>query len=259
MSDVSKETLKKEIAALLKGADLSKTSAKKIRQELEKKLDADLDDRKKEIDALVMEGIKKAKATKKNGKGDSDDDNDDDEDDAENDDDDEEDEEEEVKPAKKAAPPKRKKADSSDESAGSDDDDGDKNDGDYSPKKGTPSKKKAPAAKRGRKKKDDSDSDEEWKSAKKGAKKAGGAKRGANSGYTKSITLSPELASLMGTEALPRHEVVKKMWAIIKERNLYDPTNKQYAICDDDLMKVIGVKRFRTFGMMKFLKNHFIS
>lgn len=121
-------------------------------------------------------------------------------------------------------------------------DDGDKNDGDYSPKKGTPSKKKAPVAKRGRKKKDDSDSDEEWKGAKKGAKKAGGvrvliaksllfqvmfktqflqAKRGANSGYTKSITLSPELASLMGTEALPRHEVVKKMWAIIKERNLY--------------------------------------
>lgn len=31
--------------ALLKGADLTKTSAKKIRQELEKKLDADLDDR----------------------------------------------------------------------------------------------------------------------------------------------------------------------------------------------------------------------
>jgi len=46
------------------------------------------------------------------------------------------------------------------------------------------------------------------------------AKR-ANSGYTKSVTLSPELASLMGSEALPRHEVVKKMWAIIKERNLY--------------------------------------
>ncbi|CAH1738365.1 hypothetical protein AGLY_005972 [Aphis glycines] len=258
MSDVSKETLKKEIAALLKSADLTKTSAKKIRQELEKKLDTDLDDRKKEIDSLVMEAIKKAKATKKNGKGDSDDDNDDDDDDAENDDEDDDEEEEEVKPAKKAAAPKRKKADSSDESAGSDDDDGDKNDGDYSPKKGTPSKKKTPVAKRGRKKKDDSDSDEDWKGAKKGAKKAG-AKRGGNSGYTKSVTLSPELASLMGSEALPRHEVVKKMWAIIKERNLYDPSNKQYAICDDDLMKVIGVKRFRTFGMMKFLKDHFIS
>jgi len=31
--------------ALLKTADLTKTSAKKIRQELEKKLDTDLDDR----------------------------------------------------------------------------------------------------------------------------------------------------------------------------------------------------------------------
>jgi len=49
MSDVSKETLKKEIAALLKSADLTKTSAKKIRQELEKKLDTDLDDRKKKL------------------------------------------------------------------------------------------------------------------------------------------------------------------------------------------------------------------
>lgn len=259
MAEVSKETLRKEIAALLKGADLSKTSSKKVRQELEKKLDTDLDDRKKEIDTLVMDAIKKAKATKKNGKGDSDDEgNDDAEVDEEEDEDEDEEEEEVVKPAKKAAAVvKRKKADTSDESAGSDDDDGDKDDGDYSPKKGAPSKKKAPANKRGRKKKDDSDSDEDWKGAKKG-KKGGGAKR-AGSGYTKSITLSPELASLMGSESLPRHEVVKKMWAIIKERNLYDPTNKQYAICDDDLMKVIGVKRFRTFGMMKFLKNHFIS
>jgi len=33
------------ISALLKTADLTKTTAKKIRQELEKKLDADLDDR----------------------------------------------------------------------------------------------------------------------------------------------------------------------------------------------------------------------
>lgn len=85
-----------------------------------------------------------------------------------------------------------------------------------------------------------------------------GAKRGG-SGYTKSMTLSPELAALVGQDAMARHEVVKKVWAIIKERDLYDPKNKQYAICDDALFKVIGVKRFRTFGMMKFLKNHFIS
>lgn len=38
-----------------------------------------------------------------------------------------------------------------------------------------------------------------------------------------------------------------------------DPKNKQFAICDDELMKVIGVKRFRTFGMMKYLKSHFVD
>lgn len=48
----------------------------------------------------------------------------------------------------------------------------------------------------------------------------------------------------MGEKELPRHQVVKKVWAIIKEKNLYDPKNKQYAICDSALEKVIGVKRW---------------
>ncbi|CAG0882965.1 unnamed protein product [Darwinula stevensoni] len=78
-------------------------------------------------------------------------------------------------------------------------------------------------------------------------------------GFTKTYKLSPELAEIVGAEAMPRHEVVKRMWAIIKERNLYDPKNKQFAICDDQLLKVFGVKRFRTFGMMKFLKHHFLE
>lgn len=47
-----------------------------------------------------------------------------------------------------------------------------------------------------------------------------GAKRGGG-GYTKPVNLSPELAALVGEEAMPRHEVVKRVWAIIKERNLY--------------------------------------
>lgn len=33
--------------------------------------------------------------------------------------------------------------------------------------------------------------------------------------------LSPELAAVVGSESMARHEVVKKVWAIIKERNLY--------------------------------------
>lgn len=127
--------------------------------------------------------------------------------------------------------PKKRKAESSEES-------------DYKPAK-------AAKKKRG----SSSDSDEDYSSKKKKA----GAKKGKYTGFTRPYKLSPELASLMGAKELPRHEVVKKVWAIIKEKNLYDPKNKQFAICDAALEKVIGVKRFRTFGMMKYLSQHLIK
>lgn len=258
MSDISKEELKKEIAAILKDADLGSITSKKVRQDIEKKLDIDLSDRRKEVDELVMENIDKGKS-KKNGKV-YDEEEEEDDDDENDDDEDEEEEEEEVKKPKRATsakkpPAKRYKSGSA--SSEESDDASDGGDDEYSPKKKTAKK---PAGKRGRKKKggSDDDSDEDWGKKKKkaaGAKNAGGAKR--SSGYTKPVNLSPELAAIVGENQMPRHEVVKRIWALIKERNLYDPKNKQFAICDDELFKVIGVKRFRTFGMMKFLKNHF--
>lgn len=177
---------------------------------------------------------------------------------------------------KKPAAKKAKKG-SDDSEASEPSEEGDSEE-EYSPKKSKPIKtRKLPPKK---KKGSESDSDEDWTKAKKApAKKAAvsfsysdlitvanvslfsfkGGNRGGGKGYTKTMTLSPELAALVGQEAMARHEVVKKVWSIIKERDLYDPKNKQYAICDDALFKVIGVKRFRTFGMMKYLKNHFVS
>lgn len=90
-------------------------------------------------------------------------------------------------------------------------------------------------------------------------KKAGGGGRKPGTGYTKECTLSPELAAVMGQPTMARHEVVKQMWKLVKEKNLYDPKNKQFAICNDELLTVFGVRRFRTFGMMKYLKNHFVD
>lgn len=110
------------------------------------------------------------------------------------------------------AKPKKRKADSSEES-------------DYKPSKST------------KKRRGSSSGSEDWKETK---KKKTGQKY---TGFTRPYKLSPDLASLMGAKELPRHEVVKKVWAIIKEKNLYDPKNKQYAICDQALEKVIGVKR----------------
>lgn len=81
--------------------------------------------------------------------------------------------------------------------------------------------------KKGKKKGSDSDSDEDWGKVKKaqggGAKKGGGGGKGVGGkgGYTRAITLSPELSAVVGAEQMARHEVVKKIWSIIKERNLY--------------------------------------
>jgi len=213
MADLSTNDLKAEVKAVLKGADLSKVTAKVVRKQIEEKLGIDLVDRRKEIDAFIMAEVEE-KVTSE-----------------------EEVSEDEVE----EAAPKRKKAADSDED-------------DYSPAP----KKKAPA-KRGRKKKS-ADSDEDWGKKKKAAKKpsSGGGPKKATA-FTKSYKLSPELGDLVGSEIMPRHEVVKKMWAYIKENKLQDPDQKQFAVCDETLLKVIGVKRFRTFGMMKYLKDHFIE
>lgn len=198
---------------------------------MEEILGCDLTDRKKEIDGLVMDFIN-------NQSSDEDDDSED------------ERELQKRRSAAKKSASKRKSAQDSDD----DDSDESESDDDYKPKKAAKAAKKK---KRG----SDSDSDGDWKKSKsssaKKAKKSGG---GGGKGFTRPLKLSPELSSLMGgAESLPRHEVVKKVWALIKERNLYDPKNKQFAICDADLQKVIGVKRFRTFGMMKYLQPHFLG
>ena len=81
-------------------------------------------------------------------------------------------------------------------------------------------------------------------------------RKSGGGGFSKSLTLSDDLAAVVGTKEAPRHEVVKQMWAYIKENNLQDPKNKQFAICDEKLLKIIGTKKFKCFGMVKYLKNH---
>lgn len=107
----------------------------------------------------------------------------------------------------------------------------DKSDEEYSPNKKAKGAPKAKKGAKGKKKKggSDSDSDDDWKSAGKKAKKTG-AKRGGGGGkFTKTCTLTPELAAVVGSDQMARHEVVKKVWSIIKEKNLY-VSNLMYLI-----------------------------
>ncbi|KAG8230715.1 hypothetical protein J437_LFUL010816 [Ladona fulva] len=273
MAGITKEDLRREITAIFKDADLSSMSAKKLRQQLEKKLDVDLSDRKKEVDEIMMECLEQKRDGKspKESKKRKDAADDDEEEEEEEEEEDEEEKKGKRTAAKKKPPPKKQKKGSSDESdEGSDDNASDE---EYNPGgkkgKGGGAKKGGKGKKKAKGSDSDEGSDEDWAKSRRGgggggnstpAKKGPAAKRGGGGGgYTKALNLTPELAALVGCESMARHEVVKKIWAIIKGRNLFDPKNKQFAICDDELLKVFGVKRFRTFGMMKYLKNHFID
>ncbi|CAD5111553.1 DgyrCDS852 [Dimorphilus gyrociliatus] len=66
-------------------------------------------------------------------------------------------------------------------------------------------------------------------------------------GYNADLVLSEALAKVVGAEKLPRSEVVKRMWGYVKEKNLQDPRNKQFTLCDDALQEVFGKFPFMIF------------
>merc|ERR1719438_174396 len=68
---------------------------------------------------------------------------------------------------------------------------------------------------------DDEDSDYEKPKAKARKQNPGSGK--GKGGYMKDVKLSDELADIVGGNEMPRHEVVKRMWAYIKDNKLQDP------------------------------------
>lgn len=75
-------------------------------------------------------------------------------------------------------------------------------------------------------------------------------------GFNKLCSLSPQLQKFVGTPQLPRTEVVKKVWAYIRENNLQDPKNKRNIICDESLHALFRVKSINMFQMNKALSKH---
>jgi len=64
-----------------------------------------------------------------------------------------------------------------------------------------------------------------------------------NSKFMAPLKPSAELAEVIGiSEALPRTQVVKLLWAYIKKNNLQNPKNKREIVPDDKLSKVFGSK-----------------
>ncbi|OWZ30192.1 upstream activation factor subunit UAF30 [Cryptococcus neoformans] len=74
--------------------------------------------------------------------------------------------------------------------------------------------------------------------------------------FNKELLLSDSLADLVGTHSLSRPQVVKHIWAYVKERNLQDSNDKRYILCDDKLREVFHTDRLHMFTMNKILVNH---
>jgi upstream activation factor subunit UAF30 len=79
----------------------------------------------------------------------------------------------------------------------------------------------------------------------------------ANSAFMKPMTISPELAAVVGNGPMPRSEVVKQLWVYIKAKNLQDPANKRNIVADEALKKVFGGKDVvNMFEMTKLVSKH---
>ena len=78
-----------------------------------------------------------------------------------------------------------------------------------------------------------------------------------NSAFMKPMTVSADLAAVIGKGPMPRSEVVKALWIYIKKHNLQDPKNKRNINADAELKKVFGGKAVvNMFEMTKLVSKH---
>lgn len=83
------------------------------------------------------------------------------------------------------------------------------------------------------------------------------AKREPNAGFMKPVQPSADLAAIIGSKAIPRTEVTKKIWEYIKSNNLQDSLNKRNINADDKLKPIFGGKKtVSMFEMTKLVNAH---
>lgn len=88
------------------------------------------------------------------------------------------------------------------------------------------------------------------------AKAGNSAGKKVNPALMKPLQPSKELAAVVGSEPLPRPEVVKKVWDYIKKNDLQNPKNRREILGDDKLKVVFGKDKVTMFEMNKYLAQH---
>jgi len=74
--------------------------------------------------------------------------------------------------------------------------------------------------------------------------------------FMKALKPSPALAVIVGSSALPRTEVTKRIWDYIKAHNLQNPANKRNILCDGPLRAVMDKDEVTMFEMTSLVGKH---
>ena len=100
------------------------------------------------------------------------------------------------------------------------------------------------------------------KAAKKPAKKAAKpakkkSARKPNAAFMAALTPSATLAAVIGNKAVPRTEIIKKIWDYIKKNKLQDAKNKRMINADAKLLALFGGKKqVSMFDLTKIVSKH---
>ncbi|KAL6453766.1 TRI1 Protein TRI1 [Candida maltosa Xu316] len=77
-----------------------------------------------------------------------------------------------------------------------------------------------------------------------------------NNPFNREMVLSNELFNVIGTYKASRPQVVKLLWAYIKDNNLQNPSDKRQINCDDKLTNLFKKSTVGAFEMNKILSKH---
>ena len=78
----------------------------------------------------------------------------------------------------------------------------------------------------------------------------------ANPALQKPLQPSKELAAVVGSDPLPRPQVVSRVWDYIKQHDLQNPENRREILADDKLKRVFGKDKVTMFEMNRYLAQH---
>lgn len=91
----------------------------------------------------------------------------------------------------------------------------------------------------------------------KAKKRVAKKKRKPNAAFMRPVKPDAVLSAVIGSAAMPRTQVTKKIWAYIKRRGLQDKKKRTMINADDKLKAVFrGKKQVSMFEMTKLVSNH---